>query len=59
MQDENDGERPRSLPVDEGGERCGKFVAKDRERDLYCTLPKGHPDTLPCSAPIDGDQPVG
>jgi hypothetical protein len=59
MPDGYEGERPRTLPVDEGGERCGKFVAKDGERDLYYTLPKGHPETLPCSAPIDGEQLAG
>jgi len=43
------------LPVVQGvgddEEKCGKFVGKDGERDLFCDLPKGHSDA--CSAPVD------
>ena len=35
------------------GPKCGKLVAKEGERDLLCDLPAGHPETTPCSAPLD------
>ena len=38
------------LHVSHEGPRCGKFVAKDGDRDLYCDLPANH--ETPCSAPV-------
>jgi hypothetical protein len=56
MSEEAEKERPRLSNIHDGSERCGKFIAKDGGRNLYCDLPKGHPDTLPFSAPISGVQ---
>ena len=39
------------LPLSKEGPRCGKFVGKDGDRDLYCDLPEGHAETA-CSAPV-------
>jgi hypothetical protein len=35
------------------GPKCGKLVAKEGDRDLLCDLPAGHPETTPCSAPLE------
>jgi len=54
-------EAPR-VEVAGDGPACGKFVAKDGDRDLYCDLPAGHPDTVPCSARVEDvtlDQSAG
>ena len=40
------------VQLDEGP-KCGKFVAKDGDEDVLCDLPAGHPETTPCSAPLD------
>ena len=46
-------DEPRRVQVAGDGPACGKFVAKDGDRDVLCDLPAGHPDSLPCSAPLD------
>lgn len=45
-------ELPAVRVADEDEEQCGKWVAKDGERDLMCDLPKGHLESTPCSAPV-------
>jgi hypothetical protein len=35
------------------GPQCGKFVAKDGDREMVCDLPADHPDTTPCSASLE------
>ena len=41
------------LHVSKEGARCGKFVGKDGDQDLYCDLPEGHEEPA-CSAPVKG-----
>ena len=45
-----------SLPElnrDPDAPQCGKLVAMDGDRELLCDLPAGHPDSTPCSAPVE------
>lgn len=35
------------------GPQCGKLVVKDGDKEMFCDLPEGHPDTTPCSASLE------
>jgi hypothetical protein len=50
IEERSDAELP-ELHLSKEGPRCGKFVGKDGDRDLYCDLPEGHAETA-CSAPV-------
>jgi hypothetical protein len=41
------------LHLSKEGPRCGKFVGKDGDRDLYCDLQEGHAEPA-CSARVEG-----
>lgn len=51
--EEQSGPELPKLDVSKEGPRCGKFVGRDGEEDLYCDLPEGHGETA-CSAPVRG-----
>ena len=52
IEERSDQELPELHISEDEGPRCGKFVGKDGDQDLYCDLPQGHPQAS-CSAPVD------